>query len=278
MNKFIISSIIQEIYSEILFVTYNYQKEIITEKEVSKFDNSDFVALSKSKFLSNYSKELPILDQKGEYNFDPEFLSILDGRAYDKEKCLYLIRYMNPYVEHYNNTVHEIIDKISFITDLNFKGEGFKGNYPLYVKVEENKLKMERLILSFNTRDFILRTTKKLKYKITFMEYDVPLNDYKYSNIDFKDKEVKEIISILDSSMKINLSHVKYYDTKYLDVLSEFGDITIPSEADISLWLKTRIKADGNIKNAIRTSLKRTFFTLLIIIILTILIIIIKNI
>ena len=146
------------------------------------------------------------------------------------------------------------------------------------MKINSDNLKMIRLILSFNTRDYIDGASKALKYKVSYMEYELKLNDYKYQNIDFSNKTIKEIVNVLDSSMKINLSNVKYFDTKYMEV-REFGDeIEYPIDADISLWLKERRQENNTIKTALKESFKRTLFALLIIIVVTILIIIIRNI
>ena len=276
MNKFLFSAILEEVYREILYLTYNYQKEMIGDSEVNKFNNTDFTNLKKSKILSKISDDLEFVKLDEGFYFDQEFVRILKEKDYTDKTCHYLIRYLNPYVEYYINEMHKRIDQVALVLDSKYKSDGYKGEYPLYLKVEEKKCIIYRAVLSTTAGQYLSRESNKFGLKLTYMEYDVPLKDYKFSKIDLREKEKDEIIKLMDSSIKVDLNHCKYYDTTILEVETDKDELKKYSDAEISLWASKKELSYGGVKSMLKSSLKRTLFSLLILVFITVLILVMK--
>ena len=280
MNKFLFSAIIEEVNQEILYTTFNYQKEKMGSAEIKKLGDDDFKNLSKSKPLfkmASFLLDLESKNQDSKYSFDSEFLKILDSREYDLEKTKYLIDYMEPYIEYYHRMMHKLIDNISETLDLKEQADGFKGTFPLYLKLTEKSCLLERAIVSTNAKDYLYGGAKSFSYKVTFMDYDVPLKEpYTFNGIDLREKKIKEIVEILDKSIKVNLNNCKYFDTDSVQIDTEKEELTLMNKGEGSLWLKKRQVTYSGIKTALKDSLKRTLFTLLIIIVITTLIFLFK--
>ncbi|MBR4237613.1 hypothetical protein IKQ02_04175 [bacterium] len=280
MNKFLFSAIIEEVNQEILYTTFNYQKEKMGPLEIKKLGEDDFKNLSKSKPLfkmASYLLEIEQKNQDSKYSFDPEFLKILDSQEYDLKRVKYLIEYMNPYIDYYHKMMHKLIDNISETLDIKERSDGFQGEFPLYLKLTEKSCMLERAIVSTNAKDYLYQTAKSFSYKVTFMDYDVPLKvDYTFNGIDLRNKSTKEVVGILDNSIKVNLNHCKYYETDNVQIDTTTEELTLMNMGEESLWLNKKKVTYSGIKMALKDSLKRTLFTLLIITIITAIILIFK--
>lgn len=280
MNKFLFSAILEEVNQEILYTTFNYQKEKMGPKEVKNLGEDDFKNLSKSKPLFKMASflmehESKITDSK--YHFDSRFIEIMDKQEYDLEKVKYIIDYLDPYIDYYHKMMAKLIDNISDTLDLKERSDGFNGTFPLYLKLTEKECKLERAIVSTNAKDYLYMSAKSFSYKVTFMDYDVPLKTpYTFNGVDLRDKKPREIINILDSSIKVNLNNCKYFETDSVQIDIDSEELTLMDMGEESLWLNKKSVTYSGIKIALKDSLRRTLFTLLIIIIVTGLIFLIK--
>ena len=248
------SALLYESSREILFVTYNYQKEKLEYSDLKKLKDEDYDALDKSKALfSFYEKYISHSKDMAEY-LDYDFLEALKRRKYDFNTLNSMIEYMNPYADYYISYMHELIDKIADVLDIKRRENNFKGPYPLYIKIEENKALLERAILNTNASTYLDSKTTKFGFKMTFVEYDVPLKNYSYNGVDLRNLSKKEIIDIMDSSVNISLQHSNYYDTDILEY-KEIDSKPDYSPGELSLFLDKRVK-QSSIKQAMKQSFK----------------------
>ena len=278
MNKFLFSSLLNELYQEILYVTYNYQKETITDKDIKKLNSTDFKNLSKSKVLINWYNAVSTsnLFNDTKYYIDDKLLTIIETRNYDEDNLNYMVKYLNPYIEYYRDTMRDVIDNISSIIDLKLKEINFDGEYPLYLKIEEKRCILSRAIISTNASDYLTKKTKTFGLKVTFMDYDVPLTDYKFKDYDLRLKTKDEILKLMESSVKIELNNSKYYVTDIYPIDINNEEIDLSNTGKISLWLNKKSVTFSGLKDAMKSSLKHTMFMLLIVVIVTIVMLLIK--
>ncbi len=278
MNKFIFSSLLNELYQEILYVTYNYQKEKISSKDIQKLNNTDYKNLSKSKVIINWYNAISSsgLFNDSKYYIDDKLLTIIETRDYNLESLNYIVDYLNPYIDFYRETMMDIIDNISGVIDLKLKETGFNGEYPLYIKLEEKRCVLERAIITTNANDYLTKSTKQFGLKVTFMDYDVPLEDFKFKDTDLRNKTNDEILKLMESSVKVELNNSKYYVTDILTLDKDSEEIDLSNKGKISLWLNKKSITFGGLKDALKGSLKHTLFMLLIIVVVTIVMLIIK--
>ncbi len=276
MNKFLFSSLINEIYQEILYLTYNYQKEKITAKEIRVLGTKEYDDLKKSKNLKLMTDRIISLRPDGIYTLDDEFLNILERADYDKESLTYIVEYMNPFIDYYREMMGKIEKTISETLDIKLKSEGYEGEYPVYIKLEENMCTIERAILLTNAREYLSKETKKFGYKVSYVDYEVPLKEYSFNGKDLRGLDKKEIFKIMDNSIKVNLNDSKYYISTLKEIDIDNEEIELLSLGESSLWLNKRDMTYDGIKTVMKKSMKSTLFTLLILIIFTAIIIFIK--
>jgi len=277
MNKFLFSSLLEVVYREIGYITCNYNKEIIDIKDIKKVNDSDINNLKKSKALNRYIEKLKEVDfENSEYAFDLEFLNILSNNDCTIKNLEYVISYMNPYIKYYISKMKELIDEISKVLDIKKKEEGFIGEFPVYMKIDENNLIIERAIVSTNQELYLNKETNKFTYKVTYMDYDVPLENYKYKNKDLREMERNDIISYMDNSIKINLNNAKYYETKSVEIDKNNEELVLMNMGELSLWLDKKEKTYGGLKETLKSSLKRSLISTGIIVGVGILIILYK--
>jgi len=275
MDKFLFASLLEEVYREILYITYHYQEEMIGEKEIKALGSSDFNNLSKSKVLFNYYDLFSTLDENDSVYVEKDFLDILRSKNYDKDNTIKLINYLNPYVELYIDKMHEMIDIVSDVLDIKMKEDSYKGEYPIYIKIEKDKASIIRAILSTNASQYLNKETKKFGFKVTYVEYKIPLKEYSYNGIDLREKDKKEIIDIMDSSVKVNLNNAQYDETNILEYKTD-GDHLKYQKGEISQFLDKKKTTYNGIKSVMKDSLKRSLITLGILALVTILILIFK--
>lgn len=257
MDKFIFSSLLYEVYKEILFITYNYQKERIEPYEIKE---DDYKALEKSKALYSFSNRFSMLNEDFGSYLDSRFLETLINRQYDKESVTYMIEYMNDYVDYYLDYMHKVIDRIALVSDVKERSNGLKGEYPLYLKIEEKMLIIKRLILNTNAGTYLDKKTKRFGFKVTYVEYNVPINNYSFNGKDLRGMKKDEIIKMMDNSVKVNMQNSTFYDTDYLLYKDNPDDY---SDGEISLFLDKRYKQDS-VKVAMKASLKSALISFLI--------------
>lgn len=258
MDKFIFSALLYESYREILFITYNYQKEKLDYSDLKKLKDNDYEALDKSKVLySFYERYINMRNELGEY-LNADFLEHLRIRRYDYNTLKDMIDYMNPYVDYYTSYMHSLIDKIAEVLDIKRNEANYKGPYPLYIKIEENRALLERAVINTNAQSYLDGKTKKFGFKMTFIEYDVPLDNYSFNGHDLRELSKKEIIDIMDNSVNVSLEHSNYYDTELLEykTLDEKPDYSL---GELSLFVDKRAK-----QSSIKQALKQSFKTALI--------------
>ena len=258
MDKFIFSSLIYEVYKEILFITYNYQKEKLEYSDLKKLKESDYEALDKSKALYLFhDRFLSLSDEIGEY-IDSSFLDSLEKRKYDFNTLKEMTEYMNPYVDYYLSYMHKLIDMIGDTLDIKRSESGYKGPYPLYIKIEEKRALLERVVINTNAQTYLDSKTKKFGFKLTFIEYDVPLNNYSYNSKDLRNLTKKEILDIMDNSVNVSLEHSNYYDTEILEYKTK-DEMPDYSLGELSLFVDKRAK-----QSTVKQALKQSFKTALI--------------
>lgn len=258
MDKFIFSALLYESYREILFITYNYQKEKLEYSDLKKLRDNDYEALDKSKALySFYERYSSMASELGEY-LDADFLEHLRIRRYDFNALKDMIDYMNPYVDYYTSYMHNLIDMIAEVLDIKRNEAHYKGPYPLYIKIEENRALLERAVINTNAQSLLDGKTKKFGFKMTFIEYDVPLHNYSYNGHDLRELSKKEIIDIMDNSVNVSLEHSNYYDTELLEykTLDEKPDYSL---GELSLFVDKKAK-----QSSVKQALKQSFKTALI--------------
>jgi len=275
MYKYLYSALLNEAYREILYITCHYQDEILSLSAIKDLDETDYNNLEKSKALKNYGILLTSFGPEISPYVTEEFLEILDKQIYNEDTFTTLITYMNPYIELYNSMMHSMIDDVSSVIDIKMNALGKKGTYPLYVKIEEKKAIIERAILSTNAGTYLDKKTKIFGFRVTFIEYNVPLQNYTYSGVDLREKKREEIIAIMDNSVKVNLQHANYYETGVLPY-KETDGIPSYSEGEISLFLDKKSETYGGIKYAFKESFKRTGWSFLVVIAVIIIFILIK--
>lgn len=260
MDKIIFSALLYEAYQEILFITYNYQKELISDAEIRKMTDSDFEALGKSKVLySFYNRYLELQKEGMDEYIDNDFMSILESRKYDAKRLTYMISYLNEYASIYVDYFHKFTDKIAEVMDIKMNELGLKGEYPLYIKIESSKAILKRAVITSNASLYLENKTKHFGFKITYIDYDVPLKDYSFNGIDLREKTKKEIIDIMDSSVKVNMQHAEYFDTEIIEYRPELDYTT----GEISLMLDKKRKQSG-VKEAMKSALKGALISFLI--------------
>lgn len=273
MEKFIAASLIEEVYREILYVTYHYQEEMIGEKEVKALKDDDYLNLKNSKILPQFFQSFTRLKDDSVMSYIPyEFLKILEEKTYDYESVSYLIDFMNPFVSYYYSLMHGYIDDIIEVLDIKMREKNFKGSYPLYMTVEEKRLFLERAILSTNAKAYLDGTTKIFGLKLTYIDYDIKLENYSYNGIDLRNLKREEILNIMDSSVRINLNNAKYFESE----LFELKDDERLKSGEVSFFLDKKVQTYSGVKDAIKGTLKRTLITFLILGAVTALILIIK--
>lgn len=276
MKKFLFSSILQEIYREILFITYHYNDEYLSIKDINKLGDKDFSNLKKSKQLSKYYLEISTLDTSP-FIIDYKVLDILRNANYNKNTLTYLVEYINPYLKFYYDTMKSIIDKVSEVADIKMKSKGYDGDYPLYIMIKEKEAIITRAIIGTNTMSYINKETTKFGFKITFLEYKVKLIDYKYNDIDLRNKTKEEIYKIMDDSLKVNLNNTIYYDTSIFEFDIDEDEIINLDKAKLSLFLDKKNITYSGLKDGLKLGLKRGLISLIIIIVITILFLIFKK-
>ncbi|MCR5741883.1 MAG: hypothetical protein K6G38_05465 [Gammaproteobacteria bacterium] len=254
MDNFIYSALLYEIYKEVLFITYHYQEERITFNMIKE---EDYLLLARSKNLYAFARKIELNEELRE-KIDPDFYTIIASRVYDKEKVRYLIDYLNEYTDIYLDYMHKLIDKISNVANVKMIDMGLRGEYPLYMKIEETKLTIRRVVLNTNASLYFDKKTSKFGFRVTYVDYDVPLKDYSYNGINLKEKTKKEIIDIMDSSINVNLSHSNFYDTSYLQYKDDVNDY---SDGEISMFLEKFAKQDG-VKEAMKVSFRNALIGL----------------
>ncbi|MBP5343377.1 hypothetical protein J6Y73_05575 [bacterium] len=281
MNKFLFSSILEELNQEILYTTFNYDKEKLGYKEFKKLGEDDFKNLKKNQALNKmayFLEELSKKHQDSKYEFDPDLIKILDEREYDLDKIKYIYDLLDPYIDYYHKMMKKIIDHISKTLDLKENQDGFIGEFPIYIKLEEHNCKLERAIVSVNSKDYLYGNAKNFSYKVTFMDFDVPLKEpYSYNSKNLKDLPPVEILRIFDESIKINLNNCKYFETDSIVIDTESEELNLLDMGSESLWLNKKKVTYSGVKLALKHSLKRTFLTFIIIVVVTIIILIIKE-
>lgn len=265
MDKFIFSALLYEVYREILYITYNYDKEKLTQKDVKKITDKDLEEMKKSKVLSAFYNKL--ISFKGETiaYLDDDFLKILETKDYTIENFSLMIRYLDEFADYYLDHLHKLIDKIGDVLDVKNHADGFKGEYPLYIKINENSCELKRAVLNTNAKEYLDKSTKKFGFKVTFITYNVPLKDYSFNGVDLRDKTKKEITQLLDSSMNVNLKYTDYFETQLLEYKE---DITQYSDGELSLFLDKLSKGESTkvaLKSAFKGALISFLFFLVII-------------
>lgn len=276
MKKFIASAFAEEIYREILYITYHYQEEMIGKKEVLKLNDDDYKNLTKSKVLKNLYQDLAVFNDDSITSYLPSnVLLILEKSEYDEKNVLILIEELNPLISYYNKVLHRYIDDIAFVLDTKMKEKEYQGSYPLYLKILENSLSLERAVLSTTARSYLSKTTNYFGLKVTYVDYDIKLENYCYNGKDLREMERKEIVNYLDGSVQVNLEHAKYYET---DIYPLKTETVMPlNTGEISIFLERRNKTYDGIKSVMKHSFKRTGITILVLIVVTIIILIIRK-
>ena len=277
MNKFLFSAILEVYYREFLYVTYNYNKDTIGVKEINLMADKEFTDLKKSKPLDRIVSEILEYDLSDtEFHFDIEFLNIIKEKNYNKNTVSYIIDYLNTYIDYYNKVIHTLIDNVSETLDLKRSSEGYKGTYPLYIKISENNCLIERAVLSTNARNILAKETNKFTYKITFVDYDVPLKDYSYKGQNLKKLSRDEIVSLMNDSIKVNLSYAKYFETSSIEIEVDNNEIVKKNIGELSLLLDKKNETYSGIKSVAKDSLKRALIYFLVLAAITAIIFLIK--
>ncbi len=265
MDKFIFSAILYEFYREILYITYNYDKEKLTQKDVKKITDKDLEEMKKSKVLSSFYNKL--LSFKGETiaYLDDDFLRIIETKDYTIENFSLMIRYLDEFADYYLDHIHKLIDKIGDVLDVKTRSDGFKGEYPLYIRINESSCELKRAVLSTNAKDYLDKNTKKFGFKVTFITYNVPLKNYSFNGVDLREKNKKEITKLLDSSMNVNLKYTNYFETQLLEYKD---DVERYSDGELSLFLDKLTKGESTkvaLKGAFKSALISFLFFLVIV-------------
>ena len=265
MDKFIFSALLYEVYREILYITYNYDKEKLTQKELKKITDKDLEELKKSKVLSSFYNKFISLKGETIAYLDDDFLRILETKDYTMDNFSLVIRYLDEFADYYLNIIHKVIDRIGDVLDVKNHADGFKGEYPLYIKINEKSCELKRAVLNTNAKDYLDKATKKFGFKVTFITYNVPLENYSFNGIDLREKNKKEITKLLDSSMNVNLKYTDYFETQLLEYKE---DIESYSDGELSLFLDKLTKGESTkvaLKGAFKSALISFAFFLVIV-------------
>lgn len=260
MDKLLFSALINELNNEMLFITYNYQSEFLTREKINKLGDDDYKNLNTSKYLKGISaKLLDYSPEVGDY-LNEDLLKIIETGIYNKSNLLYFYDELTPYFEYYVSSLDKFSSLISSTLDTKRLSDGFTGSFPIYMKLEENRLTLERCYTGTNSKSILDKNSKTFGFNVSFIDYDIKLNDYTLDGINLKDKSIKEIIEYVEKSAKFDMNNSKYYQTEII----EYRENMEYSIGELSFFLDKRRKTFDGIKNAFKGSFKGVLISIII--------------
>ena len=264
MNKNLYSALINEINNEILFITFNFNVNYLTRTEINKLEAKDYKEISSSKYLKKLIKEfLEYSEEIGDY-ITPDEISILEKGEFNKSNLIYLYDKMTPYLESYIKLVDKFGEMISDTLDTKRLSGGYTGKFPIYMILEEGKLTLERAYVLTNAKSVLNKSSKKFGFYVSYVDYDIKLDNYHLDGFDLREKTIEEIIDYVDKkSFKFDMNSSTYYETDTI----EFRDNMEYSLGELSFFLDKKKQTFNGLKAAFKQSFKTVGLSILILIV-----------
>jgi len=269
---FKLASLINEIDLEIKYTLQIYDKDKV---DTASLKADDFSKLQKSKNLYDMAKLLEnYLVINNIFDFDMEIIDLMKNKTYDYNSLKTIQDCFNKYTKVYAFEFNKLQNQVGGIIDKKKENDKYLGTYPVYIKVEENRCVIERMVITINSRAILYKTQTKLMFKVTTMEYVIPLKNYLFNNEDLRNLSKDEIFNLLDKHTKINMKNANYYDSFPVILDYENDQIILPSTMLVLKALEEKTGSFRGMNYIIKDGLKRTGITIIILIVLTILLII----
>ncbi len=264
MNKNLYSALINEINNEMLFITFNYNANYLSRDIINKFEEKEFRDLSSSRYLKKLIKQfLEYSDEIGNF-ITPDEIDILRKGEFNKSNLLYLYDKMTPYLESYIKLLDEFGSKISSTLDTKRLSSGYTGKFPLYMILSENKLTLERAYILTNAKTVLSKQSKKFGFYVSYVDYDIKLDNYHLDGFDLRDRSINEIIDYVDKkSFKFDMNSSTYYETDTI----EFKENMEYSLGELSFFLDKKRQTFNGLKAAFKQSFKTVGISILILVV-----------